>query len=298
MKKLKNFIAHLLIPKEENNFKGKALHIDFLTYYLIFALVTSIVFKRIGTNFNNVLGFATDITVDKLYQLTNEQRQKNGLATLQYNAKLADAAQKKAQDMFAKNYWAHYSPDGNTPWQFILASGYQYEFAGENLAKNFLFSQGVIDGWMNSQTHRDNILKPEYSDVGFAIVNGVLNGEETTLVVQEFGKPLTASVTTNNNNLLPVPQAKAEEIKTQPVKTEKSTIISQSKTQPKINLTKVSWDINVVFLAFLLVALALDFYFAAKFNVVRIGGKSLAHFIFVGFIFLGLIFFFTKGAII
>lgn len=298
MKKLKNFIAHLLIPKEENNFKGKALHIDFLTYYLIFALVTSIVFKRMGTNFNNILGFATDITVDKLYQLTNEQRQKNGLATLQYNAKLADAAQKKAQDMFAKNYWAHYSPDGNTPWQFILASGYQYEFAGENLAKNFLFSQGVIDGWMNSQTHRDNILKPEYSDVGFAIVNGVLNGEETTLVVQEFGKPLTASVTTNNNNLLPVPQAKAEEIKTQPVKTEKSTIISQSKTQPKINLTKVSWDINVVFLAFLLVALALDFYFAAKFNVVRIGGKSLAHFIFVGFIFLGLIFFFTKGAII
>ncbi len=298
MKKLKNFIAHLLIPKEENNFKGKALHIDFLTYYLIFALVTSIVFKRVGTNFNNVLGFATDITVDKLYQLTNEERQKNGLATLQYNAKLADAAQKKAQDMFTKNYWAHYSPDGNTPWQFILASGYQYEFAGENLAKNFLFSQGVIDGWMNSQTHRDNILKPEYSDVGFAIVNGVLNGEETTLVVQEFGKPLTASVTTNNNNLLPVPQAKAEEIKTQPIKTEKSIVISQSQAQPKINLTKVSWDINVVFLAFLLIALALDFYFAAKFNIVRIGGKSLAHFIFVGFIFLGLIFFFTKGAII
>ncbi len=298
MKKLKNFIAHLLIPKEENNFKGKALHIDFLTYYLIFALVTSIVFKRVGTNFNNVLGFATDITVDKLYQLTNEERQKNGLATLQYNAKLADAAQKKAQDMFTKNYWAHYSPDGNTPWQFILASGYQYEFAGENLAKNFLFSQGVIDGWMNSQTHRDNILKPEYSDVGFAIVNGVLNGEETTLVVQEFGKPLTASVTTNNNNLLPVPQAKAEEIKTQPIKTEKSIVTSQSQAQPKINLTKVSWDINVVFLAFLLIALALDFYFAAKFNIVRIGGKSLAHFIFVGFIFLGLIFFFTKGAII
>jgi len=298
MKRLKDFITHLFIPKEENNFKGRALHLDFLTYYLVFALVISIAFKRMGTNFSNVLGFATDITVDKLYQLTNEQRQKNGLTALQYNAKLAEAAQKKAQDMFIKNYWAHYGPDGSTPWQFILSSGYQYEFAGENLAKNFLFSQGVIDGWMNSQTHRDNILKSEYSDVGFAIVNGVLNGEETTLVIQEFGKPLSAPVAINKNNLLPIPQAKAEEIKTQPVKTEIPAVISQSKTQPKINLTKVSWDINVVFLAFLLFALTLDFYFAAKFNIVRIGGKSLAHFIFIMFIFLGLLFFFTKGAII
>jgi len=192
MKNFFDFIRKLFVPKEENNFRSRALHTDFLTYYLVFALLLTVSFKRL--NLNNVLGFATDITVEKLFTLTNEQRQKKGLNNLSYNDKLSNAAAKKANDMFAKNYWAHYGPDGESPWDFILDSGYKYEYAGENLAKNFLFSSGVINAWMNSPTHRENILKPEYSEVGFAIVNGILNGEETTLVVQMFGKPLSPTL--------------------------------------------------------------------------------------------------------
>src|SRR3972149_9762200 len=94
--------------------------------------------------------------------------------------------------MFQENYWSHYSPDGKTPWDVILGAGYKYEYAGENLAKNFLFSNGFVDAVMNSTTHRDNLLKKEYTEVGYAIVNGTLNGEQTTLVVQEFGKPMTS----------------------------------------------------------------------------------------------------------
>lgn len=285
MEKIKTFIRRLFVPHEENNFRAKSLHTDFLSVYLVIAFLMMIAFKQ-G---NNVLGFATDISVDKLYQLTNEQRQNNSLSPLSLNSALTLAAQRKAENMFAENYWSHYSPDGKTPWDFILGAGYQYEYAGENLAKNFLFSNGVVDAWMNSNSHRENILKKEYSEVGYAIVNGILNGEQTTIVVQEFGKPIASSYTpkiveaseTTNN----VPAAAVPEIK------------SATAVKPKINILNFTFNLNVIFIAFLLLALALDFYFASKFNVIRIGGKNTAHFLFIIFILIGL-FMSTIGSII
>ncbi len=295
MRDVVNFIHHLFVPKEENNFRAKALHVDLLTYYLLFALVLTFSFKNVS-GLRNVLGFATDITVEKLYELTNFERKKNGLPPLSYSRQLSEAAQRKATDMFAKNYWAHYAPDGTTPWDFILSTGYRYEYAGENLAKNFLFSQGVVDAWMASPTHRENILRKDYTEIGFAIVNGVLNGEETTLVVQMFGKPLNYEITKNNAPAKPVlveEKNKAEIAMEKP----QAAILAKGVSKPKINLFNLSLDINIVFLLFLVLALAMDFYFAAHLNIVRIGGNNLAHLIFVGFIFLGLIYL-TKGSIL
>ena len=240
MEKIKTFIHHLFIPHEENNFRAKSLHTDFLTVYLVIAFLMMLVFKQ--GNIRDVLGFATDISVEKLAQLTNEQRQKNNLPSLSMNSALSLAAQKKAENMFQENYWSHYSPDGKTPWDFILGAGYKYEYAGENLAKNFLFSNGVVDAWMNSTAgHRENILKREYTEVGYAIVNGILNGEQTTLVVQEFGKPITSSFTP--------PAVQASESIIVPV-------------QPKISALNFSFNLNVIFMAFLLLALVLDLYYA------------------------------------
>ncbi len=282
MEKVKNFIHHLFIPHEENNFRAKSLHTDFLTVYLVIAFLMTMVFKQ--GNFRNVLGFATDISADKLYQLVNEQRQKNNLPSLVLNSSLSLAAQKKAENMFQENYWSHYSPDGKTPWDFILGTGYKYEYAGENLAKNFLFSNGVVDAWMNSTAgHRENILKKEYTEVGYAIVNGILNGEQTTLVVQLFGTPLAGSF---------VPKlVQAEEVSA-PLQ-----ILAQKTFQPKINAFNLTFNFNVIFMAFLLLALALDFYFASKFNIIRIAGKNTAHFLFIIFILMGL-FISTIGTII
>ncbi|MBI5122262.1 hypothetical protein HZA75_00225 [Candidatus Roizmanbacteria bacterium] len=282
MEKIKTFIHHLFIPHEENNFRAKSLHTDFLTIYLVIAFLMTIIFKQ--GNFRNVLGFATDISIDKLYQLTNEQRQKNNLPSLVLNSNLSLAAQKKAENMFQENYWSHYSPDGKTPWDFILGANYKYEYAGENLAKNFLFSNGVVDAWMNSTAgHRENILKKEYTEVGYAIVNGILNGEQTTLVVQMFGTPLAGS-------FAPKP-VQAEEISAP------QQILAQKTFQPKINVLNFSFNLNVVFMTFLLLALALDFYFASKFNVIRISGKNTAHFLFIIFVLMGF-FISTIGTII
>lgn len=299
MKNIINFLHHLFIPHEENNFRAKALHTDFLTYYLLIALFLTFAFKY--TALSNVLGFATDITIDKLYSLTNSQREKNGLSDLSYNDQLSQAAQKKAQDMFANNYWAHYGPKGETPWDFILASGYQYEYAGENLAKNFLFSQAVVDAWMASPTHRENILRSNYTQVGFAVVNGVLNGEQTTLVVQMFGRPAGATLAKTTNPTVKLPQPTiaptVQPIQPQVETGAKEVILAKEANKPALRLFDFSFNLNAVFLGFLLLALALDFYFASKLNVIRIGGKNLAHFIFISFIFLGL-FLFTRGAIL
>ena len=109
MKKIVDFVHHLFIPKEDNNYRAKALHPDFLTYYLLIAFFLTMIFKQ--TSLQNVLGFATDISINKLYQLTNEQREKNSLTVLSYNEKLAEAARQKAQDMFNQNYLAHYGPN-------------------------------------------------------------------------------------------------------------------------------------------------------------------------------------------
>jgi len=195
--------------------------------------------------------------------------------------------------MFAKNYWAHFAPDGKTPWDFILNSGYQYEYAGENLAKNFLFSDDVVSAWMNSQIHRDNILKREYSEVGYAVVNGMFNGEQTTLVVQMFGKPIISPIAkqpTNQQLAINLNQeVKAEEIP--------NLVFAQNNQKSTLNWPVFTYNINVAFFGFLLLALTLDFYFAAKFHIIRIGGKNPAHFIFILFILIGLLIA-SRGAII
>lgn len=298
MEGLKKFFRHLFIPNEENNFRAKSLHTDFLTVYLLIAFVMSFAFKQIGLT--DILGFATDISIDKLYQLTNNERQNAGLPLLTYNESLSNAAYSKAQDMFAKNYWAHFAPDGKTPWDFILSSGYRYEYAGENLAKNFLFSDGVVSAWMNSQTHRDNILKREYTEVGYAIVNGILNGEETTLVVQMFGKPSFSQIAQQPEpNRLPINiEKKVEAVEVEQIPEENPVVLSQyNQSEEKLGFPAFTYNINLIFFGFLMIALVLDLYFATKFKIIRVGGKNLAHFIFISFILVGLLIA-TKGAII
>jgi len=287
---MKNFVAkirHLFIPHEGNNYKAKALHLDFLSVYLVLAIFLSFGYKKLGGNLN-VLGFATDITTEKLFQLTNEQRQKANLNPLTYNEKLSAAAYKKAGDMFKKNYWAHYAPDGAAPWDFILGEGYQYEYAGENLAKNFLFSQGVIDAWMDSSTHKENILRSNYAEVGFAIVNGVLNGEETTLVVQMFGKPTNYAMTKSDN--LPAESAGQQ-------LTNSNSNVLAKETKNYLPAKKIAFNLDLLFFVGLFGVLSIDLFFATRFNIIHLKNKNFPHLVFFAFIILGLLFL-KKGSII
>lgn len=140
----------------------------------------------------NVLGYATDTSISSLLSGTNSQRVANGLGNLALNSLLNQAAQNKANDMIARDYWSHNTPDGQTPWTFIVATGYSYQTAGENLAYGFNTASDTITGWMNSPGHRANILNTSFSEVGFGIANGpnYQGSGPQTVVVAMYALPV------------------------------------------------------------------------------------------------------------
>lgn len=126
-----------------------------------------------------------------LVQATNKERQGDNLGTLQENELLTRAAKLKAEDMASKGYFSHTSPEGVTPWTWLNIVGYPYEKAGENLAVNFIDSVDVINAWMKSPSHRDNILSDKYDEIGIATAKGEYKGKEGVFVVQYFGSQRT-----------------------------------------------------------------------------------------------------------
>jgi hypothetical protein len=158
------------------------------------AIVTAPAAVKVARAQGNVLAYATgSITPSELLTLTNQERATNGLPALHMDSRLNASAQAKAQNMFAENYWAHVSPSGIQPWYWFTQAGYNYQYAGENLAKDFDTSAGAMAGWINSPGHLANILNPNYVDVGFAVVNGTLVGGQTTLVVAHYGKTVASA---------------------------------------------------------------------------------------------------------
>jgi uncharacterized protein YkwD len=125
-----------------------------------------------------------------LTDLANGDRASNNLSSLTVNPLLVTAAQAKADDMAAKGYFAHVAPDGKDPWYWFKGAGYHFQYAGENLAVDFSDSMDVEHAWMNSPTHRENILDAHYTEIGIATAIGTYQGHQTIFVVQEFGAPL------------------------------------------------------------------------------------------------------------
>jgi uncharacterized protein YkwD len=286
MKSILRTLHHLFIPSARNSFRARVLHNDALTMYLFAAFLSTLLMRQVIPHSGSVLAVATDINVEKLLENTNIARQKNNLPPLIYNKQLSDAAYAKAQDMLRKDYWAHYSPDGKTPWDFILATKYQYQYAGENLAKNFLFSQNVVDAWMQSPTHRENMLRREFTEVGFAIVNGSLQGEPTTLVVQMFATPLIPSSNTKPQQFTSLPSVE-------------STNPNEGSVQKSlITLPANSVNITYLFIGFLIVALLIDLFMSRRLNAMEGRGNNSAHIIFLLTILTGLAFFISKGIIL
>jgi len=186
--KVPGAVKRQILPHPGGRGRAKLLHRKALSSYLLFFFTLLLTLTWLDNRFPGVLGFATDISSSDILNLTNRERTERGLPPLKLNSRLMEAAEAKARDMFLDNYWAHVAPDGTEPWDFIDEAGYVYISAGENLAKDFSRSSSVVKAWMNSPSHRDNILNPKFEDIGIAVVNGELGGSETTLVVQMFGR--------------------------------------------------------------------------------------------------------------
>jgi uncharacterized protein YkwD len=206
MEYLKHFTEYF-IPGKHNQYKphffraGAVLATaGVIAFLFIAAVALNTLVIRSGSS---QLGAVVSST---LVELANIDRESGKLQGLVVSPILQKAAQMKADDMAAKGYFAHNSPEGFTPWHWFEEAGYDFSFAGENLAVYFSDSAELEKAWMNSPLHRANILGSSFTEIGIATAKGVYRGKETVYVVQEFGRPSRriASAVVKNTAVTPV----------------------------------------------------------------------------------------------
>lgn len=234
MKCRKN-IKNAFIPHEDNEFQPHVLRHKSLT--IIASVVIGI---KIGVMLLVALtpGYVLpiDITNQNIINLTNQQRLSAGLPELKLNSKLSQAAAAKAADMLANQYFAHYSPSNVSPWYWFKSAGYNYAYAGENLAMDFTTAESTMEAWMASDSHKKNILNTKYTEIGVGVSEGDFKGAKTILVVQEFGEP--APVTTIAKDTTVKQVTKPAPTTTKPATQTVTPQVAAEKSLPKVETQK------------------------------------------------------------
>lgn len=194
------------IPHDGNEHRPHALRTDSIRNIVAIVIFLEIltflvpIFSHINTS-----GGMAAVLPGVLSMLTNEERQSQDLGVLTVSPILNQAAEMKANDMATKGYFAHTSPEGKTPWYWLEKVGYKYQYAGENLAVNFSDSKDVTAAWMASPTHKANIVKGNYTEIGTGVAQGIYEGRETIFVAQVYANPLP-----NTESVLPVAKSVSE----------------------------------------------------------------------------------------
>lgn len=192
-----------LLPRDDNYHRPYALRHGSLAF--VSALLITIKVATLGlVALTPAEADLSTITVSRIVQLTNAERKKAGLNELKVNSKLAQAAGFKGEDMLENDYFAHISPSGVTPWFWMAKVGYTYQVAGENLAIDFTEAEDVVTAWLNSPSHKENMLRSDYTETGVAVVAGEFEGGTSTIVVHMFGKP-TGSAAAAQTSATPTP---------------------------------------------------------------------------------------------
>lgn len=287
-------LSNWFLPHKDTHKKAHLISWEALLIYILFFISLQIIFSVVSYAKPGILGISSNIDQKRLIELTNLERSKSGLSPVSENSTLDQAAYAKAQNMFEENYWAHFAPSGKTPWDFILSSGYKFSYAGENLAKNFSSSDEVVTAWMNSPSHKENLLSSKYKEIGIAVVDGVLDGQQTTLVVQMFGttsslvaraETAPAPSPTVNTELPPqvtvsgqeieVPKKEIGKIRTQPILV--ASVTNKSSTQPLLNPYSVFKTSALALITFLSTLLILELLILYKRGIFKVNTNHFAH---------------------
>jgi hypothetical protein len=287
----------LFVPHPGNNHRAKLRDFSGLSGLIGIVLVIKLWTQIGAVVVPQVLGYSSEITPEIVLQLTNEKRLEKGLPALRFDGQLADAAARKANDMFDRDYWAHVTPTGEQPWNFITATGYTYLYAGENLARDFADPGAVVDAWMASASHRENLLNSNYDDIGIAVLTGDLNGVQTTLVVQMFGTRRVATEVVKT--MVAQIEASPVEVDSQRLQLTVISVVSPTptsavrllldrggenlilSTQPWLNPFNLNRAVSLSMILLLIVVLALDELLMLRKHLGRIAGRAWAHFIFL-----------------
>lgn len=297
-------LRHWFTPHHTNNFRAKILHNSGIFAIIGIVVVSNIFLRLLGSNpALHVLGFTSSVTIDEVVRATNQERAGAGLKGLSYNEKLADAARRKAANMFEENYWAHNAPSGKSPWVWFAQAGYSYVYAGENLAKDFGNTDRLMAAWMASPTHRENVVNSKYTEIGVAVVPGTLQGQETVLVVQLFGAPnggLVPKVVNSQDAVKTVAPVKVAEVKGQEAPREVAALVPADVVTlqitpasspiavipPRLNKFDLTRMLNLATTALFILALIIDLYLAESQRLTRRVGNNWAHIIFINLILL------------
>jgi hypothetical protein len=186
--------------------------------------------------------------------LTNKERGDLYLNTLTRSQALDEAARLKAEHMAKNSYFAHYSPDGVTPWYWFEQVSYKYLHAGENLAIHFTDSKSVVDAWMNSPTHRANITNQKFTEIGVGTAKGVYEGYNAVFVVQLFGAP---ALDVENN--LPLPTVSINDWKTMDY-LKSSEQLASIATQPNFTLQILYLSLGALVVFSLIISMLVSLY--------------------------------------
>lgn len=194
-------LRSLFIPSSQNGNVPNLLRKSAFSIYLLLAL--TLIFSPFYFERSYVASLSKGLSfgAEEVIRLVNGARENEGLPALVENEMLARAAEKKAEDMIARGYFAHFAPDGTSPWSFIKNEGYRYFAAGENLAVDFVSADAAHRAFMDSPTHRANILQPLFTEIGVAVRTGWYNGHESIYIVQFFGKPKTFTAGSTSEKL-------------------------------------------------------------------------------------------------
>lgn len=286
-----NKFLSLFIPHEKNNHRALLLKPGFLCLLVAFYIFNQSLIKSFTIIKPGVLGYSSEITASKVFISTNLERQKLGLPPLHYSSVLSESAKNKAQDMFLGNYWAHNSPSGKTPWDFFKQANYKYLVAGENLAKDFYDTDSLLKAWMKSPTHRENIVNSKYQEIGIGVVDGVLNGVKTTLVVQHFASPVNGLVIDQT------PEEKDFNANPYELISSNTNVLSQSVgSNNRLSPLFLSKIIGSFMFIFIIGVLFIDGFVTFKNKTKRLNGSTAGH---IGFLVIILFFMiFTQQGVI
>ncbi len=289
-------LAHLFTPKSSNNHRPKLIQPLGLVLLVSLFLVgnSSLELIKLTSPPGIVLGFASSITSAQVFELTNRERLRNGLPPLTLNKYLSQAAASKAKHMFSTNYWDHIAPDGTTPWMFIKDTGYRYTIAGENLARDFDTTIPMIQAWMDSPTHQANIIHQQYQDTGIAVINGQLDGINTTLVVQMFAAPTTLAPSSLTPST-PLPQISNQATQTTPQEVitflpqhaQVAAAQSPATLSPSfhfISPLNLKFSLSLAIIFIIVGVIAIDELTVRRRNTIRFVGRNLAHLSFLAFV--------------
>jgi hypothetical protein len=236
MKPIRHHLRNAFLPHEGNNFHPHLLRWPWV-HALSAIVITVKVVAILGVSLYAGQAHQSSVTPSAITQLSNQARKAQGQAGLKTNSALTKAAQAKAKDMISNDYFAHISPKRVTPWYWFSQAGYRYTSAGENLAIDYVNSEDVIQAWLNSPSHRKNLLNSKYQDIGVAVATGEINGTTSVIVVQMFGTPTKSTskvVTTAPKQVPNVATTKQQLAATHPVVLGQSTPTS-TLPQPTIS---------------------------------------------------------------